>query len=84
MKGSIHYRKDAGWWFVLWYDPATQKGEKIVWYKNLIKSICFMSSIPMHFRHNLLKLFRVVFEKTIPKLSQMLKHPPQYAGSISG
>ena len=33
MKGSIHYRKDAGWWFVLWYDPATQKGAKIVWYK---------------------------------------------------
>ena len=25
MKGSIHYRKDSGWWFVKWYDKKKKK-----------------------------------------------------------
>lgn len=33
MSGSIHLRKDTGWWFVLWYDPSIRKGVRIVKYK---------------------------------------------------
>ncbi len=33
MAGSIHFRKDTGWWFVLWYDQKISKGVKITWYK---------------------------------------------------
>lgn len=25
MKGSLHFRKDVGWWFVKWYDTRTKK-----------------------------------------------------------
>lgn len=33
MSGSVHYRKNTGWWFVLWYDKKTKKGVQITWYK---------------------------------------------------
>ena len=33
MKGSIHYRKDRGCWFVNWWDKATNKSFKIYRYK---------------------------------------------------
>lgn len=33
MKGSIHYRKDCGWWFVSWYDSKNGKRYAIGRYK---------------------------------------------------
>jgi hypothetical protein len=33
MKGSIHFRKDRGIWFVAWYDIASQKRHKVYRYK---------------------------------------------------
>jgi integrase len=33
MKGTIHYRKDRGVWFVLWYDKPERKDYKIYRYK---------------------------------------------------
>jgi len=32
MKGSIHFRKDSGWWFVLWYDAKKGRGIPITKY----------------------------------------------------
>ncbi len=34
MAGSIHFRKDTGWWFVLWYDKKSKGGVKVCWYKS--------------------------------------------------
>jgi hypothetical protein len=33
MKGSIHYRKDRGYWFVSWWDSNSGKSVKIYYYK---------------------------------------------------
>ena len=33
MKGSIHFRKDRGVWFVQWYDRLTKKRHMIYRYK---------------------------------------------------
>lgn len=35
MSGSIHYRKDARCWFILWYDRATGKRIKVYRYRGL-------------------------------------------------
>ncbi|MBU0728891.1 MAG: site-specific integrase [Proteobacteria bacterium] len=33
MKGSIHYRKDRGYWFISWWDSHSGKAIKIYYYK---------------------------------------------------
>ena len=33
MKGSIHYRKDRGYWFVSWWDRTNNKSVKIYYFK---------------------------------------------------
>lgn len=33
MKGSVHFRKNTGWWFVNWYDKKHRKSVQISWYK---------------------------------------------------
>ena len=35
MSGSIHYRKEARCWFVLWYDRASKKSIKVYRYRGL-------------------------------------------------
>ena len=79
MKGSIHYRKDRGYWYVQWYTPektykiSRYKGE-MMYHKKIARKL--LSVMQSDFENDVFRIEKFTkkgWTDTIPYLKQWLK-----------